>query len=113
MGVQPYRYGLRLTDDIVIPEPGAALREAYEQLTFAAPASAPFTFGVPRTGITTDARAGETSPTTWFSPITSAPQYRRLRNRRADHSQQDFPNGGPIRCRSVSRRMDHRYQALV
>jgi hypothetical protein len=27
-----YRYGLRLTYDIVIPEPGAALREAYMQL---------------------------------------------------------------------------------
>ena len=44
-----YRYGLRLTYDITIPEPGAAMREAYAQLDALQSSLSPefvFTFGV-------------------------------------------------------------------
>jgi hypothetical protein len=48
-----YRYGLRLTYDIVIPEPGAALRETYEQLAaLQAALATPFTFQLPYSAIT-------------------------------------------------------------
>jgi hypothetical protein len=42
--VRLYRYGLRLTYDIVIPEPGAALREAYAYLAYLRSLTGPFVF---------------------------------------------------------------------
>ncbi len=42
--VRLYRYGLRLTYDLVIPEPGAAMRRAYMQLDALRQMQVPFTF---------------------------------------------------------------------
>jgi len=45
--VRLYRYGLRLTYDIVIPEPAGAMREAYAYLEWLRSQIGPFTFLVP------------------------------------------------------------------
>ncbi|MGK5509130.1 hypothetical protein [Brevibacillus formosus] len=52
--VRLYRYGLRLTYDIVVPEPGAAMRRAYAELELLRAQQGPFTFNVKRSDITTD-----------------------------------------------------------
>ncbi len=96
-----YRYGLRLTYDIAIPEPEAALREAYAELDrLEGKAGGAFTFPVPHSDITADIRPGESA--------TPAPHYLVLADQYgADvplapevHPplilNLDFPNGGPI-----------------
>ncbi|MFD7462078.1 MULTISPECIES: hypothetical protein [unclassified Streptomyces] len=60
--VRLYRYGLRLTYDIVIPEPGAAMRRAHRELEQLRNRLGPFTFNVPHSDITEEVRAGETQP---------------------------------------------------
>jgi hypothetical protein len=52
--VRLYRYGLRLTYDIDIPEPAGALREAYASLDNLRKAIGPFKFNVTRSMIKTD-----------------------------------------------------------
>jgi len=53
--VAVYRYGLRLTYDITIPEPGAAMREAYVQLAkLQAQAAQAFAFNLKYSEITLD-----------------------------------------------------------
>ncbi|WP_053170586.1 hypothetical protein [Streptomyces sp. SBT349] len=52
--VRLYRYGLRLTYDIVVPEPGAAMRRAYADLEALRAQQAPFEFPVKPSEITTD-----------------------------------------------------------
>ncbi|MGI5292883.1 hypothetical protein ACQEVF_57565 [Nonomuraea polychroma] len=52
--VRLYRYGLRLTYDIVVPEPGAAMRRAYAELASLRAQQGPFTFNVKRSDITTE-----------------------------------------------------------
>ncbi|MFI9407811.1 hypothetical protein [Nocardia sp. NPDC052316] len=60
--VRLYRYGLRLTYDIVIPEPGAALRAAHKELEELKSKLGPFEFTVPFSDITEEVRRGETQP---------------------------------------------------
>ena len=58
-----YRYGLRLTYDIVIPEPAAAMRESYHQLaTLQAQAAQGFVFPVAYSDITDAILSGESEP---------------------------------------------------
>jgi hypothetical protein len=57
--VRLYRYGLRLTYDIVIPEPGAAMRRAYAQLEFWRSQQAPFIFAYKHADITNDVRVDD------------------------------------------------------
>ncbi|GAA1381073.1 hypothetical protein [Catellatospora chokoriensis] len=52
--VRLYRYGLRLTYDIVVPEPGAGLRRAYAELKALRARQGPFVFDVKRSDITTE-----------------------------------------------------------
>ncbi|MGP3954040.1 hypothetical protein [Streptomyces sp. 7N604] len=51
--VRLYRYGLRLTYDIVVPEPGAAMRRAYAELEALRAQQGPFDFPVRHSDITT------------------------------------------------------------
>jgi hypothetical protein len=51
--VRLYRYGLRLTYDIVVPEPGAAMRQAYADLESLRAQQGPFEFPVKHSDITT------------------------------------------------------------
>lgn len=51
--VRLYRYGLRLTYDVVVPEPGAALREAYAKLDRLRGQLGPFTFPYQHSDIST------------------------------------------------------------
>lgn len=60
--VRLYRYGLRLTYDMVIPEPAGALRKAYATLAEKQGELVPFEFKVPISEITTDIWAGEPQP---------------------------------------------------
>ena len=58
-----YRYGLRLTYDITVPEPGAAMREVYGVLDgLQQQAGGQFSFDVKHSDITTDKRPGESEP---------------------------------------------------
>ncbi|TDU80693.1 hypothetical protein EDD91_7611 [Streptomyces sp. KS 21] len=62
--VRLYRYGLRLTYDIVVPEPGAAMRRAYAELESLRAQQGPFDFPVKHSDITTtlvDATTGSPS----------------------------------------------------
>ncbi|MEW9556337.1 hypothetical protein [Nonomuraea sp. NPDC050783] len=52
--VRLYRYGLRLTYDIVVPEPGAAMRRAHAELKTLRAQQGPFVFDVKRSDIITD-----------------------------------------------------------
>jgi hypothetical protein len=49
--VRLYRYGLRLTYDLVVPEPAATMRKAYVELEALRARQKPFTFPVKHTGI--------------------------------------------------------------
>ena len=60
--VRLYRYGLRLTYDVVIPEPAGALRRAYTDLATLQGKLGPFVFDVPLSEITTDVLPHETQP---------------------------------------------------
>jgi hypothetical protein len=54
-----YRYGLRLTYDITVPEPGAAMREIYATLDgLQKQAGGQFTFDVKHSNISTDVNSG-------------------------------------------------------
>jgi hypothetical protein len=57
-----YRYGLRLTYDIAIPEPGSALRKIYAELDNLKSKIGPFSFDVQHSDITTNILPGETQP---------------------------------------------------
>jgi hypothetical protein len=57
-----YRYGLRMTYDIAIPEPGASMRKAYAQIADLKAKLGPFTFNVPHSEISADIWSGENQP---------------------------------------------------
>jgi hypothetical protein len=59
-----YRYGLRMTYDIAIPEPGATMRRIYAQLDELTKRVGPFAFNEPHSDITEDIRKaqGEAQP---------------------------------------------------
>ncbi len=60
--VRLYRYGLRLTYDIVIPEPASALRKDYATLAHLKARLGPFSFTVKHSDITDQTLPGETQP---------------------------------------------------
>ena len=60
--VRLYRYGVRMTYDVVIPEPGGSLRQAYAYREWLHSQLGPFCFNVPYDEITTDVWPGETEP---------------------------------------------------
>lgn len=60
--VRLYRYGLRMTYDLVVPEPAGAMRAAYAELADIKRKIGPFVFTVPRSEITDTVWAGETEP---------------------------------------------------
>jgi hypothetical protein len=58
-----YRYGLRLTYDITIPEPAAAMREAYAEIDrLQKKANASFDFDIKHSDITADVKPGQSEP---------------------------------------------------
>ncbi|HEY1796172.1 MAG TPA: hypothetical protein VGG57_08630 [Stellaceae bacterium] len=58
-----YRYGLRLTYDVTVPEPGATMREIYEQLAvLQQSAGEQFVFDIKHSDITADVKSGESEP---------------------------------------------------
>ncbi|WP_208614240.1 hypothetical protein [Streptomyces yokosukanensis] len=60
--VRLYRHGLRLTYDLVIPEPGAGLRRMHKELADLKGQLGPFQFGLPHSEITDAILPGETQP---------------------------------------------------
>jgi hypothetical protein len=60
--VRLYRYGLRLTYDIVIPEPAGALRKIYADLADKKSHLGPFVFDLSPSDITNQKRPGEDKP---------------------------------------------------
>jgi hypothetical protein len=60
--VRLYRHGLRLTYDLVIPEPGAGLRRMHKELADLKGQLGPFQFGLPHSEITDAVLPGETQP---------------------------------------------------
>ncbi|HEX4817129.1 MAG TPA: hypothetical protein VFV66_30680 [Nonomuraea sp.] len=60
--VRLYRYGLRLTYDVVVPEPGAAMRRAYARLEELGARLGPFEFPVSHSEITADVLPGDPPP---------------------------------------------------
>lgn len=52
--VRLYRFGLRLTYDMVVPEPGAAMRRSYKELDALRDQIGPFVFSVKHTDLTTE-----------------------------------------------------------
>jgi hypothetical protein len=57
-----YRYGLRLTYDLAIPEPGSALRKIYADIANLRSTLGPFVFNVSHADITAEIRPGEKQP---------------------------------------------------
>ena len=58
-----YRYGLRLTYDITVPEPGAAMREIYEQIDLLQKSiSDQFVFDIKHSDISADVKPGQSEP---------------------------------------------------
>ncbi|WP_228562320.1 hypothetical protein [Catenulispora rubra] len=76
--VRLYRYGLRLTYDIVVPEPGAALRRAYQELDDLKRQLGPFEFKVPHSEIVDEVVAADPQPGAPFAP---EPHYKILAER--------------------------------
>ena len=58
-----YRYGLRLTYDITVPQPGAAMRETYEQIDILQKSvNNQFVFNIKHSDITAAIKSGQTEP---------------------------------------------------
>jgi hypothetical protein len=60
--VRLYRYGLRLTYDLVIPEPAGAFRQTYAYLEWLRSQIGPFPFNVPHSEIDANTWPGEKEP---------------------------------------------------
>ncbi|TDD67051.1 hypothetical protein E1298_39760 [Actinomadura rubrisoli] len=60
--VRLYRHGLRMTYDLVIPEPGAGLRRMHKELADLKGRLGPFQFALPHSEITEAILPGETQP---------------------------------------------------
>jgi len=60
--VRLYRFGLRLTYDMVVPEPGAAMRRAYAELETLRGQLAPFKFGLSYSAVNDDIVNAEGNP---------------------------------------------------
>lgn len=79
--VRLYRYGLRETYDIVVPEPGAAMRRAYVELESLRARLKPFAFDVPHNDITDEIRKDDPEPPTTDPPTPKQPHYLVLADR--------------------------------
>lgn len=76
--VRLYRYGLRLTYDIVVPEPGAALRRVHAQIAELKSQLGPFVFPVSHSEIVDQIVPGDPQPPAPFPP---QPHYKVLADR--------------------------------
>ncbi|NYI04563.1 hypothetical protein [Allostreptomyces psammosilenae] len=74
--VRMYRYGLRLTYDIVVPEPGAAMRRVYAELEGLRAQQGPFEFPVKPSDITTTLVDAAGNPVGPGAP--GIPKYKRI-----------------------------------
>ncbi|WP_369213435.1 hypothetical protein, partial [Streptomyces flavofungini] len=79
--VRLYRYGLRETYDIVVPEPGAALRRAYVELERLRAQLKPFAFDVPHNDVTDAVRKDDPEPPKTDPPTDKQPHYLVLADR--------------------------------
>ncbi|MCX5209372.1 hypothetical protein OG689_08765 [Kitasatospora sp. NBC_00240] len=77
--VRLYRYGLRLTYDIVVPEPGAAMRRAYAELEALRAQQGQFEFTVKPSDVTTAPVGPDGNPAGPGDP--GVPRYRWLADR--------------------------------
>ncbi|MBF6175166.1 hypothetical protein IU476_27215 [Nocardia blacklockiae] len=73
--VRLYRFGLRQTYDIVLPEPAASLRAAYVELAELKAKLAPFVFTLPVSDITSDVRTEDPEPPPTNPPTPKQPHY--------------------------------------
>ncbi|NUS44142.1 MAG: hypothetical protein HOQ24_10695, partial [Mycobacteriaceae bacterium] len=73
--VRLYRFGLRQTYDIVLPEPAASLRAAYVELAALKAQLAPFVFTLPVSDITPDVRVEDPEPPVTHPPTPKNPHY--------------------------------------
>lgn len=76
--VRLYRYGLRLTYDIVVPEPGASMRRTYQELAELKAKLGPFEFPVTHNDITEDQRPGDPQTPTTDPPTEPRKHYQVL-----------------------------------
>jgi hypothetical protein len=76
--VRLYRYGLRLTYDVVVPEPGAAMRRRYQELASLRAKLGPFEFPVPHNDITEEIRQSDPAPPVTVPPTPRQPHHRVL-----------------------------------
>lgn len=79
--VRLYRYGLRLTYDIVLPEPAASMRQAYVELEALKNQLGPFVFNVAHNDITADVRDEDPEPPVTHPPTQKEPHYLVLADR--------------------------------
>ncbi|TYK47381.1 hypothetical protein FXF68_25950 [Actinomadura decatromicini] len=79
--VRLYRYGLRSTYDIVLPEPASSMRRAYVELTALKARLGPFVFDLPHSDITADIRTGDPKPPVTDPPTPDQPHYLVLADR--------------------------------
>jgi hypothetical protein len=69
-----YRYGLRLTYDLAIPEPGGALRQAYMLLDdLSTQAGAPFSFKLPASALTETPNSWQDLADQWGAQLSPPP----------------------------------------
>ncbi|MDX6356445.1 MAG: hypothetical protein QOF98_3348 [Streptomyces sp.] len=79
--VRLYRYGLRLTYDIVLPEPAASMRQAYVELAALKDQLGPFVFNVAHNDITAEVRDEDPAPPVTHPPTPKEPHYLVLADR--------------------------------
>lgn len=79
--VRLYRYGLRLTYDIVVPEPAAAMRGAYKELESLQNQLGPFVFPVSHGDITAEVRTGDPQPPVTDPVTPPLPHFKVLADR--------------------------------
>ncbi|MEU5896736.1 hypothetical protein [Streptomyces venezuelae] len=79
--VRLYRYGLRETYDIVVPEPAAALRRAYVELERLRAQLKPFAFDVPHNDVTDAIRKEDPDPPKTDPPTEKQSHYLVLADR--------------------------------
>ncbi|MGF1428242.1 hypothetical protein [Kitasatospora sp. LaBMicrA B282] len=79
--VRLYRYGLRLTYDLVLPEPSASMRKAYIDLQALKDQLGPFVFPVPHDDITDEVRDEDPEPPVTHPPTPKEPHFQVLADR--------------------------------
>ncbi|WP_433463412.1 hypothetical protein [Spirillospora sp. CA-128828] len=79
--VRLYRYGLRSTYDIVLPEPAASIRRSYAELAALKARLGPFVFNLPHSDITADIRKDDPKPPVTDPPTPDQPHHLVLADR--------------------------------